>query len=135
MVGRGAGIVAGISSDDSLNYDIIKKVSKNVGISQGNKFISILSKNTNYGIESDFYEIKINNLTDTNIKINFYEGDTSTIEDCEYIGHLEFDTVDVNSSEIFITLSKDTDDGRIIYKLYDDKKTILESDYIENKKG
>jgi molecular chaperone DnaK len=135
LVGRGAGIVAGISSDDSLNYDIIKKVSKNVGISQGNKFISILSKNTNYGIESDFYEIKINNLTDTNIKINFYEGDTSTIEDCEYIGHLEFDTVDVNSSEILITLSKDTDDGRIIYKLYDDKKTILESGHIENKKG
>lgn len=135
MVGRGAGIVAGISSDDSLNYDIIKKVSKNVGISQGNKFISILSKNTNYGIESDFYKIKINNLADINIKINFYEGDTAIIEGCEYIGHLELDAGDVNSSEIYITLSKDMDDGRIIYKLYDDKKTILESSHIENKKG
>lgn len=135
LVGRGAGIIAGISSDDSLNYKIIKKVSKNVGISQGNRFISILSKNTNYGIESDFYEIKLNTLTDINIKINFYEGDASIIEECEYIGDLEFDTVDVNSSEIFISLSKDSNDGRIIYKLYDDKKTILETNHIENKKG
>jgi molecular chaperone DnaK len=135
LVGRGAGIVAGIASDDSLNYNIIKKVNKNVGIAQGNKFISILNKNTNYGVESDFFGIKINNLTDTNFKINFYEGDASIIENCEYIGQVEFDTVDVSSSKIFLTLSKDMDDGRIIYKLYDDQKTILEEKHIENKKG
>jgi len=135
LVGRGAGIIAGISSDDSLNYKIIKKVSKNVGIAVGNRFIPILSKNTNYGIESDLYEIKLNTLTDINIKINFYEGDTSIIEECEYIGHIEFDTTGINSSKIFISISKDTNDGRIIYKLYDDKKTILETNHIENKKG
>jgi len=135
LVGRGAGIVAGIASDDSLNYNIIKKVSKNVGIAQGNKFISILNKNTNYGVESDFFEIKINNLTDTNIKRSFYEGDTSTIENCEYIGRIEFDTVNVGSSKIFITLSKDTDDGRIISTLYDDKKTALQVNHLENNKG
>ena len=135
LIGRGAGIVAGIASDDSLNYNIIKKVSKNVGIAQGNKFVSILNKNTNYGIESDFFEIKINNLTDTNIKRSFYEGDTSTIENCEYIGYIEFDTVNVGSSKIFITLSKDTDDGRIISTLYDDKKTALQVNHLENNKG
>ena len=91
----------------------------------------ILNKNTNYGAESDFFEVKI----DVNVKIKFYEGDTSIIEDCEYIGNLEFDTIDVNSSVVFITLSKDTNDGRIISKLYDDKKTILKENHLENNKG
>jgi molecular chaperone DnaK len=135
LVGRGAGIVAGTFHDESLKYNIIRKVSKNVGISQGNRFISILNKNTNYGIESSFYEFNINNLTDINIKINFYEGDTSVIENCEYIGHLEFDASNLNSKKIFNSLSKDENDGRIIYKLYDEEKVELETNYIENKKG
>jgi molecular chaperone DnaK len=133
LVGRGAGIVAGTFHDESLKYNIIRKVSKNVGISQGNRFISILNKNTNYGIESSFYEFNINNLTDINIKINFYEGDTSVIENCEYIGHLEFDASNLNSKKIFISLSKDENDGRIIYKLYDEEKFIYKLYNIELK--
>lgn len=128
LVAHGAGIIAGLTVDDSLEYEIIRRVSKNIGIAKGNRFKTILPKNTSYGIESVIHHLTIKNKE--TLKINFYEGDSAIIEHCEEIGSITIDTSILQGEKIGITLSKDKDEGRIIYHLYNQKNKIIETNYI-----
>jgi len=130
LVGYGAAIIAGLTESSNLKYEIIRKVSKDTGISKGNKFEVILKKNMIYGKESVIYPIDISNTLEKNVKLNFYEGDSSIIEDCEQIGTLQIDT---EKSILGISLSRDENDGRLKYHLYDENKTLIETNYIEYK--
>jgi molecular chaperone DnaK len=132
LVGHGAGIVAGLTADKNLNYEIIRKVSKNVGIAKGNKFEMVLPKNTNYGVESDLHTISIRNIHDGELRITFYEGDSSIIEHCEIVGSITIDVSSVTSNEIGISLEKDESEGRLVYHIYDNDVEI-ETNNIENK--
>ncbi len=132
LVGHGAGIIAGLTEDSSLDYEIIRKVSKDIGISKGNRFEPILKKNSTYGVESKLYIIDLSKSdNDQFIKVNFYEGDSSIVEDCENIGSLE---IEVKGNKMGIALSRAENDGRLKYHLYDESKTLIETNYI-NKKG
>ncbi|RLA73606.1 MAG: hypothetical protein DRG78_22260 [Epsilonproteobacteria bacterium] len=130
LVGYGAGIIAGLTEDNSLNYEIIRKVSKDIGISKGNRFEPILRKNSTYGTESEIYFIDISKSGDNeqSVKLSFYEGDSSIIEDCEKIGILDMEK---NITKIGIALSRAENDGRLKYHLYDEHKTLIETNYIE----
>ncbi len=130
LVGHGAGVIAGLTSDGSLHYEIIRKVSKNVGIAKGNRFEVILEKNTKYGIESKIHKLNISNANDGDLRISFYEGDTAIVEACESVGYLVVDTADIEGEEIGVSLSKDENDGRLVYHLYDENETLMKSNKI-----
>lgn len=132
LVGYGAGVIAGLTEDTSLNYEIVRKVSKDIGISKGNRFEPILRKNSTYGIESEIYLIDIskNGDNEQSVKLSFYEGDSSIIEDCEKIGILE---IEYNITKIGVALSRDENDGRLKYHLYDENKILIETNYIEDR--
>ncbi len=131
LVGHGAGIVAGLTEDKSLNYEIIRKVSKNVGIAKGNKFETVLPKNTNYGVKSDLHTISIQNVQDGELRITFYEGDSSIVEHCEIVGSIVIDVSAVEGNDIGISLEKDESEGRLVYHIYDND-TEIETNNIDN---
>jgi len=130
LVGHGAGILAGLSEDNSLNYTIIRKTSKNVGIAQGNKFRAILSKNFRYGENSAEYKLKLRNQKDE-LTVSFYEGDSARIEDCEKIGKILIDGTEFTDGEIYISLVKeDKSDSQIKCYLYNKDKDLIFEDYL-----
>ena len=132
LVGHGAGILAGLSEDNSINYSVIRKTSKNIGIAKGNRFQPILSKNFKYGEHSSKYPlILINKKQD--LIISFYEGDSSTIEDSEKIGFLNIDGTKFEDGKIYISLIKeDKQDSKIRCYLYDKNNNLIIEDYLEN---
>ena len=132
LVGYGAGIIAGLTEDNSVNYEIVRKVSKDIGISKGNKFEPILRKNSTYGTESEIYSIDISNGAniEQSIKLSFYEGDSSIVEECEKVGILD---IDKNITKIGIALSRAENDGRLKYHLYDENKTLIKTNYIKSR--
>ena len=131
LVGHGAGVIAGLTEDKTLGYEIIRKVNKNIGIAKGNKFETILLKNTKYGKESSIYNINLENQKNDSFKITLYEGDSSIIEHCEEIGKITIES-SLSTNKIGLTLSKDEDKGLIVYHLYDSNGLKIKSDYIES---
>jgi molecular chaperone DnaK len=129
LIGHGAGLVAGMTADDSLQYKIIRKVSKNIGLAKGNRFETILAKNTPYGEWSPAYMITVDNLADSDLKIHLYEGDSAIVEHCEKIGSISAEVSGLKTSELGIALSKDEKEGRLNYRLYDGE-TVLKEDKI-----
>jgi len=119
LVGHGAGIIAGMTEDASLQFEIIRKVSKNVGIARGNRFEVVLPKNTRYGKFSDIFEIPIGTGSGDELKIHFYEGDSAIVEQCEKIGSITVDTSGITGSTLGISLSKDEKEGQLVCNIYD----------------
>ena len=111
LVGLGAGIVAGLSADNSLHYDIIRKTSKDIGIASSNKFRRILYKNWKYDNES--LPITINLRNDSANVVYFYEGDSSRIESCEKIGKCAIESRDFSDGKVQISLMRDENTGRL----------------------
>jgi len=132
LVGYGAGIIAGLTEDKSLDYEIVRKVSKDVGVSRGNRFEPILRKNSIYGKESEMYFLDRSKVGEAEqaLKLSFYEGNSSIIEDCEQVGILD---IDKNITKFGIALSRAENDGRLKYHLYDETKTLIQTNYIENR--
>ena len=132
LVGHGAGILAGLSEDNSLNYTVIRKTSKNIGVARGNKFKRILHKNTKYGEESSQVPLKLVNR-DTELTVSFYEGDSARIEDCEKIGKVEINGNDFESEQIYISLLReDKKDSKIKAFFYNKDKKIVCEKYLED---
>jgi len=130
LVGHGAGILAGLSEDDSLQYTIVRKTSKNIGIAQGNRFKHILSKNFKYGEASAKKPIKLKNRK-SELIITFYEGDSAEIESCEKIGHILIDGTLFKDENIYISLIKeDKSDSQIRCYIYDNNSNIVIDDYL-----
>lgn len=132
LVGHGAGILAGLSEDSSLNYTVIRKTSKHIGVASGNKFKKILHKNTKYGEESSKVPLRITNKNDELI-VSFYEGDSARIEECEKIGKVEIDGRNFLSEEIYISLLReDKQDSKIKAFFYDKDKRLICEKYLED---
>ena len=135
LVGHGAGILAGLSKDKSLHYEIIRKTSKSVGISLGNKFQPILRKNSRYGEISSSYLINIENLKDADeLVIYFYEGDSVKIDQCERIGKATIKTGEFSAQRVYLSLYRDEKSGELFFKFYKDnnKKEIIVSKKVES---
>jgi molecular chaperone DnaK len=132
LVGHGAGILAGLSEDSSLQYTVIRKTSKNIGVASGNKFKKILHKNTKYGEESAQMALKLTNREET-LNVSFYEGNSARIEDSEKIGKVEIDGSDFSSEQIYISLIReDKKDSKIKAFFYDKDKKIVCEKYLED---
>ena len=130
LVGHGAGILAGLSEDESLNYTVIRKTSKNIGVARGNKFFTILSKNFKYGEESPKYKLGLKNPKEE-LTISFYEGDAAKIEDCEKIGKTLINGNKFKNGIVYISLVKeDKSDSQIRCYLYDEDKNLVFDDYL-----
>jgi molecular chaperone DnaK len=130
LVGHGAGILAGLSKDDSLKYTVIRKTSKNVGIALGNKFKTILSKNFRYDEFSPKTAVKLSRKGD-GVRISFYEGDSNRIEYCEKIGYIETD--EISDGKIYISLVReDKSDSQIRCSIYDSKENLIFNDYLKD---
>ena len=130
LVGHGAGILAGLSEDSSLQYTIVRKTSKNIGIAQGNRFKHILNKNFRYGEQSVKKPIKLKNRK-SELTITFYEGDSAEIENCEKIGHILIDGTLFKDENIYISLVKeDKSDSQIRCYIYDKEKSLVIDDYL-----
>ena len=132
LVGHGAGILAGLSEDSSLQYTVIRKTSKNIGVASGNKFKKILHKNTKYGEESAQIPLKLKNKEEL-LNVSFYEGDSAKIEDSEKIGKVEIDGSNFPSEQIYISLMReDKKDSKIKAIFYDNKKNLVSEKYLED---
>lgn len=132
LVGHGAGILAGLFYDLSLDYKVIRKTSKNIGISKGNRFKPILSKNFKYGESSAKYPVKLLN-PESELSISFYEGDSSKIEDCEKIGQIIIDGRLFIDGEVSISLLKeDKSDAQVRCCLYDKDDNLIFNDYLQD---
>jgi hypothetical protein len=124
-----------LSKDKSLHYEIIRKTSKSVGISLGNKFQPILRKNSRYGEISSSYLINIENLKDADeLVIYFYEGDSVKIDQCERIGKATIKTDEFLAKRVYLSLCRDEKSGELFFKFYKDnnKKEIIVSKKIES---
>jgi len=132
LVGHGAGILAGLSEDSSLQYTVVRKTSKNIGVASGNKFKKILHKNTKYGEESAQMPLKLKNRDDT-LNVSFYEGDSAKIEDSEKIGKVEIDGNNFSSEQVYISLVReDLKDSKIKALFYDRDKNLVCEKYLED---
>jgi molecular chaperone DnaK (HSP70) len=132
LVGHGAGILAGLSEDSSLQYTVIRKTSKNIGVASGNKFKKILHKNTKYGEESAQMALKLTNREES-LNVSFYEGDSARIEDSEKIGKVEIDGSDFSSEQIYISLIReDKKDSKIKAFFYDRDKNLVCEKYLDD---
>lgn len=132
LVGHGAGILAGLSEDSSLQYTVIRKTSKNIGVASGNKFKKILHKNTKYGEESAQMSLKLTNREES-LNVSFYEGDSARIEDSEKIGKVEIDGRDFSSEQVYISLMReDKRDSKIKVFFYDKDKNLVCEKYLED---
>jgi len=130
LVGHGAGILAGLSEDDGLNYEIIRKTSKYIGINKANKFQKILNKNIKYGESSAKYPLQIRNSNaDT---IYFYEGEGGRIDNCEKIGKVKIDISKYENKTIKISLLKDENSGRVQYAFYNKSDELIDSGQLED---
>jgi len=132
LVGRGAGILAGLSEDSSLQYTVIRKTSKNIGVSSGNKFKIILLKNTKYGEKSSKIKWRLRDRTGPST-IFFYEGDSKQIEESEKIGRVDIDGKDFLSEQIYISLVReDQNDSKIKAFFYDGDKNMICEKYLDD---
>ncbi len=132
LVGHGAGILAGLSEDSSLQYTVIRKTSKNIGVASGNKFKKILHKNTRYGEKSSKIPLKLTNR-EKSLNVSFYEGDSAKIEDSEKIGKIEIDGSRFPSDQIYISLMReDKKDSKIKAFFYDKDKKLIFEKYLED---
>ncbi len=129
LVGHGAGILAGLSEDNSLQYTVVRKTSKNIGVASGSKFKNILHKNTPYGEESAQIPLKLKNKEDA-LVVSFYEGDSARIEDSEKIGKVELNGLQLSSEQIYISLLReDKKDSQIQVSFYDNNKDLVCAEY------
>jgi molecular chaperone DnaK (HSP70) len=119
LVGHGAGVVAGLSMDDSLHYQVIRKTNKSIGVAVGNKFKKILRKNSRYGEVSPPYKLRIDNLTDK-LVVYFYEGESGAVDECERIGKAEIDGTLFETNRIGLSLYRDDDSGEMGYIFYNE---------------
>ena len=124
LVGHGAGIRAGFSEDKSLDYQITLKTSKNIGIAQGNRFKTILSKNMKYGEASAKIPLSLRNKND-NLVVSFYEGDSPRIEDCEKIGKVTINGTEFKNRKIYLSLTREEKSGEIRCYFYDNNKNLV----------
>jgi len=134
LVGHGAGILAGLSEDNSLNYEIIRKTSKAIGIASGNKFNKIMPKNYRYGETSAKKKVKLKPSTNK-LNITFYEGDSCKIDACEKVGKSTIDGSAFPEGEISISLSREEDSGRMRYFFHDKNNKLITSDFIQSMEG
>jgi len=135
LVGHGAGILAGLAYDNNLNYEVIRKTSKNIGIAKGNTFKPILFKNTKYGEQSALYPLKLVNKDETELIVNFYESDVKRIdnENCEKIGKVIIDGTKFPTNTIYISLEReDEKESKLRVRFFDDKKQLVEDEYLED---
>ena len=133
LLGHGAGILAGLSEDNSLNYEIIRKTSKAIGIASGNRFNKIMDKNWRYGEKSAKKSVTKKDKSNNLQNVFFYEGDSSKIEDCEKIGRGVIDgSLFPSNSKVSIALSREEDSGRMKYFFYDTTGKLITSDFIED---
>jgi len=132
LVGSGAGILAGLSEDETLKYEVIRKTSKDIGIAVGNRFKAILYKNSKYGEQSPLYPVKLQNKDDDLI-VYFYESDSSRIEDSEKIGKVEIEGSLFNSNKLYISLEReDKKESKIKVYFYDENKNIVVEKFVED---
>ena len=131
LVGHGAGILAGLSADNSLKYEVIRKTSKDVGIATGQKFKRILHKNERYGAISTDYKVNLSNV-ESDLQVVFYEGVSSRIEDCEKFGTATINGQLFSNGIIHILLMRDKDTGQIKYYFNDENKTEIDTGFLQD---
>lgn len=130
LVGHGAGILAGLSEDSSLDYEIIRKTSKFIGVAKGNKFQKVLFKNTCYGEESPSISLMLKNHSSGEVIVNFYEGDSAKIEECEKLGKAIIDGQQFSNGIVKLKLAREDDSGLVKYFFYDENNILFNSDFI-----
>ncbi len=116
LVGEGAGIYCGCLINNSLKYKITTRMSYAVGLNVGNKFKALIEKNSKYEEFSDIKEYTIKNNTKCNIKI--YQGNSSDLDKCCYIGNISINANELSDGKIGIQLGTDKS-GIVKYRLYD----------------
>ena len=131
LVGHGAGILAGLSVDDSLKYNVIRKTSKDVGIATGQKFKRILHKNQPYGVLSESSKVILRNV-ESELKVTFFEGISNRIEECEKFGMTSIDGQQFSNGIVYISLMRDKDSGQIKYYFYDEKSIERDSGFLKD---
>ena len=131
LVGHGAGIVAGLSADNSLHYEVIRKTSKDIGIASSNKFRKILYKNWRYDQESSPISVNLSNKDSASV-VYFYEGDSSRIEACEKIGKCTIEGRHFPDGKVQISLMRDEDTGRLKYIFRNSSDAIVAQEFMQN---
>ena len=131
LVGHGAGILAGLSADDSLKYEIIRKTSKDVGIATGQKFKRILHKNEKYGVISTSHKVSLRNI-ESELQVTFYEGVSNSIEECGKLGKAVIDGKQFTNGIVYISLERDKESGRIKYYFNDECKNEIDSGFLQD---
>lgn len=131
LVGHGAGILAGLSADDSLKYEVIRKTSKDVGIATGQKFKRILHKNEKYGAVSINHKVSLRNV-DSELQVTFYEGVSNSIEECTRFGRAVIDGRKFTNGIVYISLERDKDTGQIKYYFSDEFKHKIDCGFLQD---
>ena len=133
LVGHGAGILAGLSEDKSLNYTVIRKTSKDIGIARGNQFKTILHKNMRYGEPSARMPLKLKNIGNDILTVSFYEGNSARIEYSEKIARVTIEGTMFLSEHIYLSLIReDKKDSKIKAYFYDQDKNLVCEKYLED---
>ncbi|MDM8535976.1 Hsp70 family protein [Desulfobacterales bacterium HSG17] len=117
LVGEGAGIYCGSLLDKNLSYEIITKISHAIGVKTGTKFTPLIQRNSKYETFSDIRYFSIKNKTNRNTKIDVYQGNSTDIIECSFVGEIQIDGSEFPDNKIGIQLGTDKN-GIVSYKLY-----------------
>lgn len=126
LVGEGAGIYCGMKlNGDKVQLKVVQKISHSIGIKVGNKFESLLNRNSEYEKWSQtikYFTISSKDGEDAEIEV--YQGNSTNIDRCSLVGSIIVDPSDFVDNKIGISFGTDKN-GKVIYKLYDINNKII----------
>lgn len=126
LVGEGAGIYCGHLLDNSMEYEIVTKISHAIGIKiQGNQFEALISRNKKYEEFSSPKRYKFKEDGSSSMKkIEIYQGNSRRIENCSLVGDIKFSPSEFVNNTVDISLGTDAN-GIVKYKLYDIHQNLV----------
>lgn len=120
LVGEGAGIYCGNILENTMDYEIITKISHAIGLKvRGNQFEPLINRNKRYEEFSTTRRFKFNNGSSGEYKkIEIYQGNSRNIENCSLVGAIKVSPLEFRDNTVEIALGTDAN-GIVKYKLLD----------------
>lgn len=125
LVGEGAGLYCGCILENSIDYEVITKISHAIGVKvQGGKFEALISRNKKYEEYSTPRRYKLKGNTTRGAKIEIYQGNSRDINKCSYVGTIQLQGDEFKDNTVDISLGTDAN-GIIKYRLIDIEKNVV----------
>lgn len=118
LVGEGAAVFCGLKVSNSIELEVVPKISYAIGVKVGTKFEAVLPKNSKYQTYSDTKYLSIAETQKGTVSIDIYQGNSRSIQKCCLVGSIDVDSTAFQERKIGIQLGTN-ENGSIVYKLFD----------------